>query len=133
MSNDPTPPPSPLAALANNRRERALGLAVAGAVLAGLAILCGTWGFARAACASLTTGDGTLVPDEEPAEDKAEEGKPTKSPGYQTATVWAGGLALLFLASAAWVYTQPADPTAPMAGARTEVVTFGGVVGLLTT
>ena len=39
MSNDPTPAPSPLAALVNNRRQVAAGLAIAGVVLAGLAVL----------------------------------------------------------------------------------------------
>src|SRR5262245_16640521 len=106
MSNDPSTPSSPLAALVNSRKQVAIGLAVGGVILAALAILWGTWGFAKGNTGAATE-DGKLIPEETPAETKAEEGKPKKSPDYQIATVWAGGLAFLFLASAAWVYTQP--------------------------
>src|SRR5262245_61321900 len=132
MSNDPTSPPSPLTALVDKRPQVATGLAVVGAVLAALAILWGYWGYTKSGATAATTEEGKLIPEEPPAEKKVEETGPKKSPDYQIATVWAGGLALLFLASAGWVYTQPADPTGPMTAARTEVVAFGGVVGLLT-
>lgn len=134
MSTQAAPPPSPLAVLVANRQQVAIGLAVAGVVLAALAVWWGVWGFARSAApAADTTAEGKLL--EEPAktdEAKADEGKPRKSPDYKVACVWAAAVAALCLLCAAYVFTQPADPSAPMAGARKEVLVFGGVVGLLT-
>lgn len=132
MSNDPTVlSPSPVTALVTNRREVAIGLAVAAAVLAALAIWWGIWGFARSGGAATTT-EGKLVPDQ-PAETKVEDDRPKKSADYQIAAIWAAGMALLALASAGWLYAHPADPTAPLSAARAEIVAFGGLAGLLTT
>jgi len=131
MSTDPTAPSSPVALLVTSRRQVAAGLAVAGLVLAILCGLWGVWGFARSG-ASPTAADAKMLPDEPAPKDKVEDGRPKKSPDYQIASVWAGGLALLALISAGWLYTHPPDPSGPMAAARAEILTFGGVVGLLT-
>jgi hypothetical protein len=133
MSSAEPTAPSFVSALVTQRRQVAIGLAVAGAILAGLAIWWGIWGFARSADRAPPKADGKLIQEEpEKPADTAEEGKKKHSPDYQIASVWAGGLALLTLLSAAWVYTQPADPAAPEASSRTEVLAFGGTAGLLT-
>ena len=122
---------SPLSVLVTQRRQVAVGLALAGVVLAALAIWWGVWGFARSGDAGPAKSEGKLIAEEtKPA--PAEDTRPKKSPDYQIACIWAGGLALLALLSAAWVYTQPPDPAAPLAAARKEVLALGGTVGLLT-
>ena len=134
MSSAETSTPSFLAPLVSQRRQVAIGLAVAGAVLAALAIWWGVWGFARAGDRAAKT-DGKVVLEDmgkPEAETAPEDGRPKKSPDYQIASIWAGGLGLLALLSAWWVYSRPADPTAPLTAARTEVVAFGGTAGLLT-
>jgi len=131
MSNDPTTPSSPVALLVTSRRQVAAGLVVAGVVLAVLCGWWGVWGFARSG-ASPEAADAKMLPDEPAPKDKVEDTRPKKSPDYQIAAIWAGGIALLALLSAGWLYTQPADPAGPMAAARAETLTFGGMVGLLT-
>jgi gliding motility-associatede transport system auxiliary component len=115
-----------------NRRQVAIGLAVAGVILAALSIWWGVWGFARSETAP-AKAEGKLLPEEaEKPPEPAEANKPKKSPDYQIAAVWAGSVALLCLLCAGWVYTQPADPANPITSARVEALTFGGTVGLLT-
>src|SRR4051812_11096006 len=116
MSSAEPTTPSLLPTLVAQRRQVAVGLAVAGVVLAALAIWWGIWGFARGADRAPSRADGKLIQDEpEKPADTAEDGKKKHSPDYQIASVWAGGLALLALLSGGWVYTQPADPAAPEA------------------
>jgi hypothetical protein len=131
MSSAETPAPSLLDALVTQRRQVAIGLAVAGAVLAAIAIWWGVWGFARSG-ERAAKSDGKIVLEETKKDESAEETKPKHSPDYQVACIWVAGLALVTLLSAGWLYTQPADPTAPQTAARTELVTFGGTIGLLT-
>src|SRR5262245_5691487 len=133
MSSAEPSSPSFMSTLVTQRRQVAVGLAVAGAVLAGLAIWWGIWGFARGADRAPAKADGKLIQEEpEKPADAAEDAKKKHSPDYQIASIWVGGLALLALLSAAWLYTQPADPAAPEATPLTEVLAFGGTAGLLT-
>lgn len=130
MSSAETPAPSFLSPLVGQRRQVAIGLAIAGAVLAAISIWWGIWGFARSDRAAKS--DGKVVLEDlgkSEAEAAPEDTRPKKSPDYQIACIWAGGLALLALLSAGWVYTQPAENET---AARTEVVAFGGTAGLLT-
>jgi gliding motility-associatede transport system auxiliary component len=132
MSINAPPAPSFLTSLVANRRQVAIGLAAAGVILAALSVWWGVWGFARSDTAP-AKADGKLLPEEtEKPPEPADTGKPKKSPDYQIACIWAGSVALLCLLCAAWVYTQPADPVAPLTSARVEALTFGGTVGLLT-
>src|SRR4051794_14861326 len=111
MSNDHPPASSPLEALVTARRQAAVGLAVAGVVLAILAVLWGTWGFARSGSdATPPEGKFQIEQPDQAGDKKADESGPKKSPDYQIACIWAAGLALVTLAGAAWLYTQPADP-----------------------
>jgi ABC-type uncharacterized transport system len=134
MSSAETPAPSLLSKIVANRREVAIGLAIAGVLFAAVAIWWGVWGFARSGDRTPAKVDGKLVLEDLPkaAEAEVDSGKPKKSPDYQIAAIWIGGLSLLSLLSAAWLYTQPADPSNPATAARTEVLTFGGTAGLLT-
>jgi hypothetical protein len=118
-----------------NRQQVAIGMAVAGIVLAGLAIWFGVWGFARSAdtlTPPASTGKVIGEDMEKPRDDAKKDTKPQHSPDYQVASIWAGGLALLTLLSAGWLWTQPVDPTAPETGVRKELLAFGGTVGFLT-
>jgi hypothetical protein len=112
----------------------AIGLVVAGVIFAILSIMWGVWGFARSGERAPPKADGKLLLEEAPkaAETEADTSRPKKSPDYQIAAIWIGGLALLCLLSAGWVYSQPADPSNPETAVRTEVLTFGGTAGLLT-
>jgi len=134
-----SPPTGFLNPLITQRRQVAIGLVVAGLVLAALCIWWGVWGFSQTAeGATPAKSAGKLLPEEgegdkeKSDEAKAEEAKTRHSPDYQVAAVWAGGLALLALLGAAWVFTQAPDPSAPLTSARVEVLIFGGAVGFIT-
>lgn len=136
MSTQQTPGSSFLSTLVTNRQQVAIGLAVAGLILAALAIWFGVWGFARSGAGTLTSPSttGKVIGEdlEKPRDDAKKDTKPQHSPDYQVACIWAGGASLLMLLSAGWLWTQPVDPTAPEAGVRKEVLAFGGTVGFLT-
>jgi ABC-type uncharacterized transport system len=132
MSSAETHAPSFLDPLVAQRRQVAIGLAAVGAILAAISIWWGIWGFARSGDRAAAKSDGKVVlEDIGKAEPTPEEAKPTHSADYQVACIWAAGMALLALLSSGWLYTQPVDPTAPLTSARTEVVAFGGTIGLL--
>src|SRR5262249_2167450 len=121
--------------LVTQRRQVAVGLLVAAVVLGAASVWWGVWGFARnSEGASATNSSGKLSP-EDVAKDKEEasaDEAAKHSPDYQIAAVWAGAVALLSLLAAGWVYTQPADPAAPLTTARVETLIFGGAVGFIT-
>jgi hypothetical protein len=136
MSTQQAPSTSFLSSLVANRQQVAIGMAVAGVILAGLAIWFGVWGFARSGADTLSppSSSGKVIGEdlEKSRDDAKKDTKPQHSPDYQVASIWAGGVALLTLLSAGWLWTQPVDPTAPEAGVRKEVLAFGGTVGFLT-
>lgn len=136
MSTQETTRSSFFTTLVTNRQQVAIGLGVVGVVLAGIAIWWGTWGFARSSekADSKPTTPGEITPKEleKPAEKEKGDAKATHSPDYQIGCIWAGGVALLSLLSALWVFTQPIDAAAPEAAARKELLTFGGTAGFLT-
>jgi hypothetical protein len=135
MSTQQPPASTLLSALVIKRQQVAIGLAFAGVILAALAIWFGVWGFARSAERSAAPATpGKLIPEEveRPKEEPGKDAGKQRSPDYQVACIWAGGLALLTLLSALWVFTQPVDPAAPEAAARKELLAFGGTAGFLT-
>jgi hypothetical protein len=136
MSTQQTPSSSFFSTLVAGRQQVAIGLAVAGVVLAGLAVWFGVWGFARNTERPTTAAQtGKIIPEEfeKPPEESAKEAKSLHSSDYQIASIWAGGMALLVLLSAGWVFTQPVDSESPEVSVRKEILVFGGVAGLLTT
>jgi ABC-type uncharacterized transport system len=135
MSTAETPAPSFLNILRTQRHQLAIGLVVAGVILGSLSVWWGIWGFGRSAASVPAKSEGKLLPDEPPAADaaKADDGKALKSPDYRIAAVWAGAMAVLAFMSATWLFTRPPDPISPTTSARIEVLTFGGVAGLITT
>ena len=134
MSTQQTPAPSVLSILVTSRQQVAIGLALIGVILAGLAIWFGVWGFSSAPEKSPAATPDKVIPAEleKPADDKKADAKPLHSPDYRIACIWAGGLALLTLLSALWIFTQPPDPAAPITAARKEVLAYGGTAGFLT-
>lgn len=132
MSTTETPAPPFLQPLVSQRRQVAIGLVVAGVILAVLAAWWGVWGFARSDRAVKQEGK-VVVEDVGKPEAAPDDNRPKHSADYQFASIWAGLLAALALVAAWWVYAHPADPTAPLTGARTEFVAIGGILGLLTT
>src|SRR4051794_16508280 len=110
MSSAETTAPSFLQPLVSQRRQVAIGLAVAGVVFAALAIWWGVWGFARSGDRAAKVEGKVVLEEQTKTEAPAEEAKPTHSPDYQVACIWAVGLAIMSLLFAGWVYTQPADP-----------------------
>src|SRR5262245_1745819 len=129
-----TAPASGLAALVQFRRQLAIGLVAVGVLLTAVTIWWGIWGWptkeeATAKASTPEVKDGEEAPPPEPPKEAV---KRAHSSDYLPAAVWAGLLAVLCFGSAVWLLTQPLSPGAEVSGVRTEVLTFGSVVGLLT-
>ncbi len=135
MTTEPKKSSPLLATLVASRQQVAIGLIVAGVILGSLSVWWGVWGFARSEARSAEKAGGKLLPNElskQEEEQKADD-RPKKSSDYRIASLWAGSIALVALLSAVWLFSHPADPTAPETAARKELLFFGGMLGLLTT
>lgn len=136
MTTEQTTQSSFFKTLLVNRQQVAIGLGLAGVILAACAIWWGIWGFKQSDdTAAKPTPESQIIPIEEKkaAEETKADAKPRKSPDYQVACIWAGSIALLSLLSAAWLIKQPPDAATPETAVRVEVLTFGGTAGFLTT
>ncbi len=122
-------PTGVLAMLAEFRRQIAIGLAVAAVVLGALAI----WWAVRSWPSH--EADKPSAHDVRSAEKPAAETKsagPKASVDFLPAAIWAGFLAILCGISAFWLLNQPLRPGTEATAIRTELLTFGSLIGLIT-
>jgi gliding motility-associatede transport system auxiliary component len=122
-------PSSPLDAVARNRQNVAIGLALAGVLFAAVAI----WWMVRGWPTSAAPADErpTAKAENEPPKEP-EKPKELHSPDYLPAGAWAALIALTCLGAAAYVATRPLPAEQQAATVRSEILVFGGTLGLIT-
>lgn len=127
--------------LAVQRRPLAMGLTVLGIIFSALAIWWVLWGWPTQVSANDADADTTLLGkkdkdkerEKEKDKEKDKEQTPRKhSEDYFPAGIWAGMLALCTFGGAVWLVTQPLPSQGTAGVVRAELLTYGSVVGILT-
>ena len=123
-------PSSPLDTIARSRQNVAIGLAVAGILIAAVAIwwMVRGWPTSAAPAEDRPTAKAENEPPKEP-----EKPKELHSPDYLPAGAWAALIALTCLGSAVYLATRPLPPEQQATTVRSEILVFGGTLGLITT